>query len=74
MSLPRSYLDRCKRTGRLPITADYAVWLVTVKKLRPAVVPASFTTDHLDKLPIDERQRWLRTSRRRYLAKQRRSR
>lgn len=60
-----------KKTGHKAISADYAVWLVTVKRLRPAIVPVTFTTDHLDKLPSDERKRWLRVSRRRYLAKKR---
>ena len=33
------------------MTADYAVWLVTKKGFRPDIVPASFTTCHLDNLP-----------------------
>jgi hypothetical protein len=61
--LPASYLKRCKDTGRKPITADYAVWLITVKHLRPAMVPSDFTTDHLEKIPPAERKRWLRVSR-----------
>jgi len=65
--LPQSYLKRCKTTGHKPITADYAVWLVR-RGIRPAVVPARFTTAHLDQLPPKERQRWLRTERRRFLA------
>lgn len=68
-TLPAGYLDMCKRTGHKPITADYAVWLVTVKKLRPAVVPANFTRRHLNQLPLDEQKRWVRVARRRYLKK-----
>lgn len=73
--LPPSYVDKAKRSGRASqiMSADYAVWLVTVKGLRPAVVPGSFTTCHLDKLPNDERVRWLKTSRRRWLAKKRKA-
>lgn len=69
--LPAGYLEQCKRTGHKPITAEYAVWLVTVKGLRPAVVPGTFTEGHLDRLPPDERKRWLRVARRRYLARRR---
>ena len=65
--LPASYVKRCKATGHKPITADYAVWLVR-RGIRPAVVPARFTAAHLDQLPSKERQRWLRTERRRFLA------
>jgi hypothetical protein len=65
--LPPSYLKRCEASGHKPITAIYVVWLVTKKKLRPAVVPGYFTTTHLDQLPADERKRWLRVSRARYV-------
>jgi hypothetical protein len=71
--LPKSYLKRCKTTGHKPMTADYAVWLVR-RGGSPAVVPAHFTTAHLDQLPLAERQRWLKTSRRRYLAAKRKRR
>lgn len=71
VSLPAGYLRRCRTTGRKPITADYAVWLIILRGLRPAVVPADFTNMHLDLLPPDERKRWLRVSRRRYLAAKR---
>jgi hypothetical protein len=68
--LPASYLKRCKATGHKPITANYAVWLVR-RGGSPSVVPADFTTAHLDQLPLFERQRWLKASRRRYLAAKR---
>ena len=71
-ALPRSYVLKCAKSKRMPITADYAVWLVTKKGLSPEVVPGKFTTEHLAMLPDSERQRWLRTARRRHLAKQRR--
>jgi hypothetical protein len=70
---PRSYVKRCKATGHKPITADYAVWLVR-RGGSPAVVPANFTTAHLDQLSLFERQRWLKASRRRYLAAKRKRR
>ena len=73
MKLPRGYLRECKRTGHFPVTADYALWLVTVKHLSPAVVPINFTADHLNLLPPMEAKRWLRTARRRYTLKQRRA-
>jgi hypothetical protein len=71
MKLPSGYLSRCKKTGRMPITADYAVWLVNTRGLQPAIVPADFNTSHLDQLPKGERKRWLRTARRRFLRQQR---
>lgn len=70
-AFPQSYLEKCARTRHLPISADYAVWLVVAKGLRPAVVPEKFSTDHLDMLPLAERQRWLKTARRRHLARRR---
>ena len=68
--LPKTYLEHAKRMGRKPIDADWAVMLVS-KGRRPAIVPGSFTTEHLDKLPDHERKRWLKTSRRRVLDKKR---
>lgn len=73
VKLPAGYLQRCRTTGRNAMSADYAVWLVTVRGLRPAVVPADFTSMHLELLPADERKRWLRVSRRRYLKQKRRA-
>jgi hypothetical protein len=46
--LPARYLERCKRSGHLPMSADYAVWLINSRHIRPAIVPADFTTRHLD--------------------------
>jgi hypothetical protein len=60
---------RAKDSGRKMLTADYCIWLVNVKGLRPAYVPLRFSTRHLDQLPLDERRRWLKTARRRYLAR-----
>ncbi len=72
-ALPRSYQHKCATTGRRPITADYAVWLINMRGLRPAVVPASFDTDHLKLIPADEAQRWLKTARRRHNEKKRKA-
>jgi len=71
--LPASYLKQCKATGRNPITADYAVWLINLRGQRPAIVPADFTTDHLKLIPADEAKRWLQTARRRHNAAKRRA-
>ena len=56
----------------MPITADYAVWRVKVAGAGRVMVPAKFTTEHLDQLPTAERKRWLKVARRRYLARSRR--
>lgn len=72
VKLPAGYLSRARRSGHLPMSADYAVWLINIRGLRPAVVPADFTTEHLRVIPPDEQKRWSRVALRR-LNKQKRA-
>jgi hypothetical protein len=63
----------CGKTASSRIVSRYRKH-VTCEPCLKAPVPKSFTTREIDILPVEERRRWLRTARRRYLRRKKKER